>query len=150
MTLPHVSTNLLSGLMEAVATAPYNGKADLPPLAASLQLEIDDLLPIAETLQLLRLAELAEGDMRLAPAGKRFAEGGTDERKRLFKQQLVTYVPLASHIRAPGARFRDELEDHMSDETAEQTVKAVTSWARYAELLAYDEKADLFTLENPI
>jgi NitT/TauT family transport system ATP-binding protein len=159
MALPRVSTNLLSGLIEAVAAEPYNGKADLPPLAAGLQLEIDDLFPIAETLQLLRFAELAEGDIRLTPAGERFAADGTDERKRLFAQQLVTYVPLAAHIRrvlderashrAPGARFRDELEDHMSDESAEQTVKAVTSWARYAELFAYDEKADLFTLENP-
>lgn len=69
-------------------------------------------------------------------------------------------MPLAAHIRrvlderashrAPGARFRDEMEDHMSDEDADQAVKAVTSWARYAELFAYDEKADLFTLENPM
>ncbi|CCV15181.1 nitrate/sulfonate/bicarbonate ABC transporter ATP-binding protein [Mesorhizobium sp. STM 4661] len=159
MTLPRVSTNLMAGLIEAVANAPYNGQADLPPLAASLQLEIDDLFPIAETLQLLRFAELAEGDIRLTPAGKRFAESDVDERKRLFAQQLATYVPLAAHIRrvlderaghkAPARRFRDELEDHMSGEYANQTVRAVTSWARYAELFAYDEQADLFTLEDP-
>lgn len=44
--LPHVSTNLLSGLIEAVAAAPYNGKADLPDIAASLHMEIDDLFPV--------------------------------------------------------------------------------------------------------
>jgi NitT/TauT family transport system ATP-binding protein len=36
----------------------------LPALAASLQMEIDDLFPAAETLQLLRFAEVAEGDIR--------------------------------------------------------------------------------------
>ncbi|MFK0690091.1 AAA-associated domain-containing protein [Mesorhizobium sp. IMUNJ 23033] len=159
MTLPRVSTNLMAGLIEAVANEPYNGQADLPPLAAGLQLEVDDLFPIAETLQLLRFAELAEGDIHLTPAGKRFAKSDVDERKRLFAQQLATYVPLAAHIRrvlderaghkAPARRFRDELEDHMSDEYANQTVRAVTSWARYAELFAYNEQADLFTLENP-
>ncbi len=159
MVLPRVSTNLLAGLMEAIAAEPYRGQADLPPLAASLQLEIDDLFPIAETLQLLHFAELAEGDIRLKPAGKRFAEGDVDERKRLFAMQLATHVPLAAHIRrvldersghvAPARRFRDELEDHMSEENAEQTVRAVTSWARYAELFAYDEASDMFTLENP-
>ncbi|MEP9397898.1 nitrate/sulfonate/bicarbonate ABC transporter ATP-binding protein [Mesorhizobium sp. KR2-14] len=159
MVLPRVSTNLLSGLMETVAAEPYRGKADLPPLAASLQLEIDDLFPIAETLQLLHFAELAEGDIRLTPAGMRFAEAEVDERKHLFAQQLAAHVPLATHIRrvlderssheAPARRFRDELEDHMSEENAEHTVRAVTSWARYAELFAYDEKTDMFTLENP-
>ncbi len=37
----------------------------------------------------------------------------------------------------------------MSEETAASTLRAVTNWARYAEYFAYDEDADLFTLENP-
>jgi NitT/TauT family transport system ATP-binding protein len=145
--------------MEAVAAEPYNGRADLPPLAASLQMEIDDLFPIAETLQLLRFAELAEGDLRLSEAGKRFVHGDPDERKKLFAQHLVAYVPLAGHIkhvlderaahRAPATRFRDELEDQMSEETAEQTLRAVISWARYAETFAYDEHEGVFSLDNP-
>jgi NitT/TauT family transport system ATP-binding protein len=157
--LPRVSPNQLAGLIETVAGEPYRGHADLPPLATSLQLEIDDLFPIAETLQLLRFAEFEGGDIRLTAVGKRFAESEIDERKRLFAQQLATYVPLAAHIRrvlderpthqAPARRFRDELEDHMSEDYAAHTVKAVISWARYAEYFAYDEKADLFTLENP-
>ena len=42
----------LLGLIEALAAAPYNGRADLPLLAAHLQMEIDDLFPVAETLQM--------------------------------------------------------------------------------------------------
>ncbi len=93
-------------------------------------------------------------------AGKRFAESEVDARKQLFAQQLAAYVPLAAHIRrvldersghkAPARRFRDELEDHMSEEYADQTVRAVISWARYAEYFAYDEESDLFTLDNPV
>ncbi|MEJ0041405.1 MAG: hypothetical protein WDM81_04015 [Rhizomicrobium sp.] len=56
--MTHVSPNLISGLIEAVAAAPYNGKADLPEIASDLQLEIDELFPIAEALQLLRLGEM--------------------------------------------------------------------------------------------
>jgi NitT/TauT family transport system ATP-binding protein len=159
MVLPRVSPNVQAGLMEAVAAAPYNGRADLPPLAASLQMEIDDLFPIAETLQLLRFAELAEGDLRLTEAGKRFVQDDPDERKKLFAQHLVSYVPLAGHIkhvlderaahRAPASRFRDELEDQMSEEAAEQTLRAVISWARYAEVFAYDEHGGVFSLDNP-
>jgi NitT/TauT family transport system ATP-binding protein len=160
MLLPRVSPNLLAGLMEALAAEPYRGRADLPALAAALHMEIDDLFPVAETLQLLRFAEVAEGDIKLTAAGQRFVHFDPDGRKKLFAQHLVAYVPLAVHIRrilderstrrAPASRFRDELEDHMSEQFAEQTLRAVTSWARYGEVFAYDEAAGVFSLDNPI
>src|SRR5947208_2266064 len=159
MVLPRVSPNVLSGLIETLAAEPYNGRADLPLLAANLQMEVDDLFPVLETLQLLRFAEVAEGDVRLTEAGMRFARADLDDGKRLFAQHLIAYVPLAAHIkrvldergshRAPATRFRDELEDWMSEQTAENTLRAVNSWARYAEVFAYDEDDGVFSLENP-
>jgi NitT/TauT family transport system ATP-binding protein len=157
--LPRVSANLISGLIETVAGAPYNGKADLPVIAGSLHMEIDDLFPVAEALQMLRLAEVGEGDIRLTNAGKQFGEAELDDRKKLFQRQLLTYVPLAGHIRrilqeranhtAPRSRFLDELEDHMTTEAAEQTLRAVIAWARFAEAFAYDDETQTFSLENP-
>jgi NitT/TauT family transport system ATP-binding protein len=159
MVLPRVSPNVLSGLMETVAAEPYNGRADLPPLATNLQMEIDDLFPVAEILQLFRFAEVAEGDIRLTEAGNRFVQVDLDQRKKLFAQHLLTYVPLAGHIkrvlderathRAPASRFRDELEDSMSEEAADKTLRAIISWARYGEAFAYDESDGVFSLENP-
>jgi NitT/TauT family transport system ATP-binding protein len=159
MVLPRVSPNRLAGLMELVAAEPNHGRADLPAIAGDFLMEVDDLFPVAETLQLLRFAEVEHGDIRLTDAGKRFARAGLDEGKRIFAQHLVTYVPLAGHIkrvlderaghRAPASRFRDELEDSMSEEQADQTLRAVISWARYAEVFAYDEDSGVFSLENP-
>jgi NitT/TauT family transport system ATP-binding protein len=159
MILPRVSPNVFSGLMETIAAEPYDGSADLPHLAASLQMEVDDLFPVVEALQLLRLTEVAEGDVRLTDAGRHFVQADVDERKRLFSQHLLTYVPLAGHIkrvldertthRAPASRFRDELEDYMSEESADTSLRAVTSWARYGEAFAYDERSGVFSLENP-
>jgi NitT/TauT family transport system ATP-binding protein len=157
--LPQVSTNRLSGLIETVAEAPYNGKADLPVLASGLQKEVDDLFPIAETLQMLRFADIGGGDLCLTEYGRDFAAGDTDERKRLFRRQLLSYVPLAQHIKrvldernshtAPKSRFLDELEDYMVPEAAEQTLRAVIDWGRYAEAFAYDDEMAMFSLENP-
>jgi NitT/TauT family transport system ATP-binding protein len=159
MALPDVESNVLAGLMEALAGPPYDGKADLPQLAASLQMEVDELFPIVETLQLLRFADLAEGDVRLTDSSHRFVDSDPDERKRLFAEHLIAYVPLAAVIKrslderpshqAPFTRFSEELEDHMSAEFAEQTLRAVISWGRYAELFNYDEHSRLFNLENP-
>jgi NitT/TauT family transport system ATP-binding protein len=158
-TLIHVSSNVLQGLLEAVNEPPYNGKADLPVIAEEQHLEVDELFPAAEALQMLRFAEIEGGDIKLTTAGLQFARSETDERKRLFASHLITYVPLAAHIRrvlderashsAPKSRFFDELEDYMAEEAAEQTLRTIISWGRYAEAFAYDDNRQAFTLENP-
>ena len=157
--LTHVSSNLLAGLLEALSTAPYNGHADLPAISSDLRMEADELFPVAEALQMLRFAELAGGDIRLTEAGDQFAKGETDERKRLFSHHLLSYVPLAAHIRrvlderashtAPKTRFFDELEDHMAEDAAEETLRTIISWGRYGEIFAYDDQSQSFSLENP-
>jgi NitT/TauT family transport system ATP-binding protein len=157
--LPQVSSNLLSGLMETVAAPPFNGTADLPKIASDLQMEIDELFPVAETLQMMRFAEVEGGDIKLTEAGLAFTNAELDERKRIFSRQLLSYVPLAAHIRrvlderashkAPKRRFADELEDFMNEDAAEQTLRAVISLARYAEAFAYHDELAVFSLENP-
>ena len=157
--LTHVSSNVLTGLMETVNEPPYNGKADLPAIAEEQHLEVDDLFPAAEALQMLRFAEVEGGDIKLTEAGLQFARSETDERKKLFARHLITYVPLAAHIRrvlderashsAPKSRFFDELEDYMAEDAAEQTLRTIVSWGRYAEVFAYDDHAQAFSLENP-
>ena len=159
MVLDHVSSNVLSGLIETLAGPPYNGHADLPVLAGQLQLEADEILHLGESLQLLRFAQLSEGDLMLTDAGKRFANLETDARKKLFAEHLLAYVPVMGLIKrvlderpshaAPAARFRNELEDYMSEEYADETLRTIVSWARYGELFAYDEQSESFSLENP-
>lgn len=157
--LIHVSSNLLQGLIEAVSEPPYHGKADLPAIAQHLQLEADELFPAADALQMLRFAEVEGGDIRLLDAGLAFAHAESDERKHLFARHLLTYVALAAHIRrvldersshtAPKSRFFDELEDYMAEDAAEQTLRTIISWGRYAEVFAYDDQRQVFSLENP-
>jgi NitT/TauT family transport system ATP-binding protein len=159
MQLHRVSSNLLSGLIELLDEKPFDGRADLPQVADSLMMEIDELFPVAETLQLLRFVELAEGDIALTSAGRRFAGLSVDERKRLFAEHLLAYVPLAQHVRrvlddrpnhrAPAVRFLEELADYMPEDAADATLRAVISWGRYGEVFAYDEQARVFTLEDP-
>ena len=159
MILPPIGTNELAGLLETLATAPYDGKADLPRLAEALQMDGQELFPMAETLQLLRFAEVEEGDIRLTDPGRRFVESEVDGRKRLFAEHLVKYVPLATVIkrtlddrsshRASLTLFSEELQEFMSEEAAETALRAVIAWGRYAELFAYDEQTQKFSLENP-
>jgi NitT/TauT family transport system ATP-binding protein len=158
MPLQRVGTNQMAGLMEALVQPPYNGRADLPALAAVLQYEVDELLPLGETLQLLHFAVLEEGDILLTSEGRRFAVAEPEERKQLFAAAMLAHVPLARMVRqvlderwnhrASAVRFRDELEDHMSPEYAEDTLRTLVAWGRYAELFGYDEEAEQFSLEE--
>lgn len=159
LALQPVSTNILAGMMEALAGEPWNGSADLPELARENQLEADEMVQIGEALQLLGFADMTDGDMHLTDAGMAFAEMETDARKELFAQQLLAHVPLVRMIRqeleqrpdhrAPATRFRLELEDAMSEGYAEQTLDTAVAWGRYAELFSYDEQAELFSLDDP-
>jgi len=97
--------------------------------------------------------------IRLTAVGRRYAISEVDARKQMFAQQLMAYVPLAAHIRrvlddrashqAPARRFRDELEDFMSEDYAEETLNAIVTWGRYGEVFAFHEDADQFSLEDP-
>ncbi len=153
-----VSVNLIAGLVETVAAPPYDGAADLPVVAHTLHLELDELLPVAEALHLLGLAEVAHGDVVLTDAGRAYAHDDTQQRKRLFSEQALR-VPLIAHIRdvlharpsgrAPRLRFETELEDHLTGQYARETLDAAIEWGRYAELYEYDDVARELLLEQP-
>ena len=50
--------------------------------------------------------------------------------------------------RAPRARFQQELEDFLSDVAAEETIDAIIGWGRYAEIFNYDDKREIFSLDE--
>jgi len=156
--LPAVGINLMSGLIEAVASQPYGGQAELAVIARSFSRGSKELLAIAEALQILEFAELKEGSIRLTAAGGVFARSGTEERKRLFQEHLLQFVPLAAHIchvlsereghRAPRVRFEPELEDHLTPDDAEKTLRAVIAWGRYGEVFSYDAETRTFSANH--
>lgn len=156
--LPDLAVEVLVGLMEVLGSEPLSGRADLPELAQRLQMTLDDLLPLGESLQLLDLAELEDGDILLTPDGKAFVEGDSDTRKDLMRTALLHHLPLLRSIRSTldersshvvdATRFRKAMEENMSPDYARQTLTTAISWARYAELFDYDEESDRFHLEN--
>lgn len=153
--LPHASVNRIAGLIEIIQRAPYHGYASLDVLAKSLSLEVDDLFPIGEALHILEFAELKHGALKLTAAGQVFAGSGIDERKKLFREHLLRFVPLTAHIcrvlherdrhNAPRSRFDIELGDHLTHRDAERTLNSAIAWGRYAELFAYEDKAKTFS-----
>jgi len=154
--LPRVSVNQISGLIEKFAAAPYDGRAELATVATQLALQSDELFPTAEALHMLAFAEIKQNALRLTAAGRIYAQSDTEARKRLFREHLLQFVPLAAHIhrvlaeredhQAPRLRFETELEDHLTRQDAERTLRVVTGWGRYAELFSYDDRTRRFAV----
>lgn len=155
--LPDVDPSELSGLIETMTT--YDAQIDLPELADELMMNVDDLFPVLETLEILGFAKIINGDIQLSQLGKQFADADLQERKQLFAQRLLDKVPLARYIRRvlddkPGhrvseERFLSKLEDFLSEKEAERVLHTMIDWGRYAEIFAYDFNAGMLSLENP-
>ncbi len=152
--LPLVTVNRLMGFIDTLAASPYNGQAELAEIAGTLSLDVAALFMIAEALHMLEFAELKESAIKLTAAGRLLTQSDTEERKRLFREHLLRFVPFAAHIhhilseredhRAPRERFELELEDHLNQGDAENSLRAVIGWGRYAELFEYDDDARIF------
>ncbi len=158
--LPDVEISEITGLLDKLYEPEYRDKkVDLPILADELHLDIDDLFPITEALEILRFAQVSKGDIELNAAGSAFADADILERKKIFANHLLSYVPLARYIRrilderpehcAPEKRFLSELEDYLSEDAAKEVQRIVIEWGRYAEIFAYDYNTGQLSLENP-
>lgn len=157
--LPEADISELTGLVEAMDELGRKGGIDLPELADWLSLNIDDLFPLTEVLEILDFAKVSYGDIQLTPAGKAFANADILDRKKIFSTHLLRHVPLISHIRnvlderrdhrAASARFLSELEDYLTEPEAERVLRGVIDWGRYAEIFAYNDQTGILSLENP-
>lgn len=154
--LPEVSIGELTGFIERLHE--QGDRKDLYELARDLQMEADDLLPLAEAADLLGFGDIQEGDALLLPEGQRFAEADVQEEKELFRKQALASVALLRRIvealqAAPDHRvsedeFREALEQSFSPGEARRQLDTVIDWGRYAELFAYDDDDEEFYLED--
>jgi NitT/TauT family transport system ATP-binding protein len=152
--LPDVSINRIGGFIENLASSAYGGQAELAKIAAPLGLKSSDVFPIAVAVQILEFVDVKDGAIKLTPAGRVFAQSEMDERKRLFKEHLLRFVPLVAHIhqvldereehRAPRERFELELQGHLNRADANNTLRTAIDWGRYAELFTYDDRTRTF------
>ncbi|MDI9819541.1 MULTISPECIES: AAA-associated domain-containing protein [unclassified Legionella] len=155
--LPDVEPSELSGLIETMKS--FEERIDLPELADELMMNIDDLFPILETLEILGFAKVSDGDIQLSELGKQFSEADLQARKQLFARRLLEKVPLARYIRrvldekighrVSEERFLSKLEDYLSEKEADRVLRTMIDWGRYAEIFAYDFNTGILSLENP-
>jgi NitT/TauT family transport system ATP-binding protein len=151
--LPHARPGGVAGLLELLMDR--GGEEDLYHVAETLLLEVDDLLPILDAAVMLGFATAHEGDVKITPQGRTFAEADISARKRLFREAL-THVPLMQHIvkalenksdhTMPVEFFRDLLDERLPAHDVEQQIETALNWGRYADIFTYDSASDRLRL----
>jgi len=157
--LPDVEVSSLTGLIEEMAFSDHKGAFRLQDLSESLHLDIENLFPIIEILDILHFAKISEGDIELTKAGRMFADADILQKKEEFATHLLHFVPLARHIRetlddATNNRvnedvFLSELDPYLSNDEGKRVLTTVIDWGRYAEIFAYNVNNGMLSLDDP-
>jgi len=146
--LPEADVGRMESLLELLVDERFKGRADLPQLAEESELTDEDLLPLADALQRLGLAQLEHGDILITPLGQKYVEGEHEFRREIFGQQLLAHVPIAAFIRhsleqEAHGELREEpflklLQESMDAHEAERVLQVAIEWARYGEVFEYN------------
>lgn len=154
--VPFFSANILYGLMELISL--NRGQINLSDIESKYRFETTNIFKMIDFLTLLKFIETRENDIYLTAAGKIVVEADIQARKEIFAEHLMQYLPIIPYIHsvlkdrkdnaAPKERFLALLEDHMLPQEANNVLKAVINWGRYAELFFYNDNDGLFQLLN--
>lgn len=156
--LPDADVGRIESVLELLASAPFDGRADLPRLSEDSELPDEELFPVYEALGLLGLARVESGDIALTPLGRRYALASQDQRQALFGRQLLKRVPLAARIHRrleeeadgtlPEEPFLNLLEDTLESAQAKRMLEVAIEWGRYGELYEYDYRTGMLNVPD--
>ncbi len=152
--LPPASVDGLSGLAEILAGHP--DPLDLGDLADELGLEVKNLLPLMDALELLGFATADARGVALTDTGFEFAAADVQTSKQLFAATM-RHIPLVRTILTSLQRtdngvlragfFRDLLGHDYTGEQIAAQLDVATDWGRYAELYSYDAITEEYRLD---
>jgi len=153
MSLPRVRYSHVVGLLETLED--FGGKVDVAKIADELSLELDDLLPVVETAELLGFLRVESGDLLLTEDGLRFLSDGTRSRKKHLGERLIMldlFKKLIEFInqKEEKAITKEELSNFLAEELHEMDSEVesewIIEWGRHGLLLKYDSKEDRIEL----
>jgi NitT/TauT family transport system ATP-binding protein len=152
--LPRSSVNALAGLLEHISlfTTPY----DIYKLEGELGVEMAELVQTIEMAEMLGFATVNAGDIQITPLGQAYAEASILTRKELFAQRarrlpmiqwMMEMLSASPNKELPWKVFYTALLPEFPDEMSERQLEVAIDWGRYAELLDYDDRDEMLSLD---
>ncbi len=121
----------------------------LKKISADLKLNNQRLVPILDSLILLKFIEIQKQNIKITAKADEFLEADEERQKEIFREHLLLYVPFIKTIyeklKANKLHSLSKedilslLENNFDKATCLKILSSTISWARYADLFSYDQ-----------
>jgi NitT/TauT family transport system ATP-binding protein len=152
--LPEATSSEIVGLLEYLDAR--GGKQDIFRIAAETNRPFDQMIRVVRAAELLDFVDTPKRMVVFEPEGQRFVRANAEERKAIWREHLLR-LRLFHDIyevlqREPNHEIDKDfvLETivmHMPQENYDKTFATFIRWARFGELLAYDDQTDMISLQ---
>jgi NitT/TauT family transport system ATP-binding protein len=151
--LPQAPVNEIVGLLEYLDAR--GGSEDVIRIASDTHRPFARILNVVEATELLGFVGTPRRQVVLDAEGRRFVRASAEERKAIWRQQLLKlglFRLVEKALREqPGGVDRDFVLEtlvlHMPEEDCETIFDTFIGWARYGNLFAYDETREVVSLQ---
>ena len=152
--LPATEASELVGLLEYLDT--HGGHDDLFEISANAHQEFGRVIAITKAAEILGFVDTPQQEVVLTPLGRQFVPAETEERKRIWRTQLLNiklfrdlHTRLQQHPEEPipADDVKEMIILALPHENYEVMFDTVVRWARFGNLFAYDEDTEKITLE---
>ena len=151
--LPAAQAADILGLLEYLEA--QAGACDLFQVAQETQGPFVEVLTTVKAAEMLGFVDTPQRLVQLTPLGRRFVQEGMEERKALWRAELVKLGlvrALQRMIEANGGELSREqavaeMQARLPRENAERTFDTLVNWARFGGLFSYREDARALSAE---
>ncbi|HEX9161437.1 MAG TPA: nitrate/sulfonate/bicarbonate ABC transporter ATP-binding protein [Thermoanaerobaculia bacterium] len=152
--LPQTTTSEVVGLIEYLDA--HGGRDDVFEISAHAHQEFGRVIAITKGAEMLGFVDTPKQDVVLTPLGWRFVRAGADERKSIWRTQLLTmklfrdiYERLQRNPDEPISAddVKEMIIIALPHENYEAMFETFVRWARFGNLFAYDEDREEITAE---
>jgi NitT/TauT family transport system ATP-binding protein len=152
--LPPVSSSDVVSFVEYLDS--HGSQGDVFVLAHQFGKEFSDLINIVKAAEMLDFIDTPKQRTVLTPLGHRFSDMNTKDQKVVWKQQILTlsiFKTIHADVQASrnGTVLDDEVQDHLAqllpNENLAFTFATFINWARFGNLLAFDDDSDEVSLQ---
>ena len=160
MDIPKVHYSVLLGFLEILDD--LGGKSDVAGIASKQGLELDDLLPILESGEMLGLIQVTAGDVSITEKGHLFIVASPKVQKKMLRDVVInldTFKKLVDLVKRSekGRISKDEVLEFVSNQdVATQSRDGdgsnefdwIVEWGRQALILNYDANEESISIRQ--
>jgi NitT/TauT family transport system ATP-binding protein len=158
--IPKVHYSVLLGFLEILDD--LGGKSDVAGIASKQDLELDDLLPILESGEMLGLIQVTAGDVSITEKGHLFIVASPKVQKKMLRDVVInldTFKKLVDLVKRSekGRISKDEVLEFVSNQdVAIQNPNGdgsnefdwIVEWGRQALILNYDANEESISIRQ--